>query len=222
MPRIVDIDIELPKRSEAAAAQYRVKKPLAKVRFIDDASGENVYPVPPRVARAALKELPDLPCELHSLSEWLLGIDERLCYAAMLEMLARRDHAVREVEQKLARTGYRRASIEAAVARAQQQRFLNDERFSDYFIRERVQRGWGRRKIELELKRRGVDVSMLPGYPETYFSREDDLERASALLARKRIPDRDPYPKLMRFLVGKGFDYAVASQAARDRLDTDS
>lgn len=222
MPRIVDIDIELPKRSDTAAAQYRAKKPLAKVRFIDDVNGEHVYPVPPRVARAAMKELPELPCELYDLSVWLLGIDEHLCYAATLEILARRDHAVLEVEQKLARTGYRRASIEAAVERAQQHRFLNDDRFSDYFIRERVQRGWGRRKIELELKRRGIDAAMLPGYPESYFSREDDLARASALLARKRIPERDPYPKLKRFLMGKGFDYAVAAQAARDRLDADS
>ncbi len=222
MPRIADIAIELPQRAESLAAQYRSKKPLATVRFIEPSGVDHAYSVPPRVARAARKELPDVPCELHELSEWLLGLDEQICYAATLEMLARRDHAEREVEQKLARSGFRRASIESAIAQARQHRFLNNERFCEYFIRERLQRGWGRRKIELELRRKGIDPTTIAGYPESYFSHEDDLQRARALLERKRIPERDPYPKLMRFLMGKGFEYAIASQAARDRIDADS
>ena len=90
-----------------------------------------------------------------------------------------------------------------------------------YFIEERKRRGWGQRKIETELKRRHVVLDDIPGYPEDYFAVEDDLTRASALLAKRRVPETRGFEKLVRFLMGKGFSYHIAADAVKARLDAE-
>ena len=60
---------------------------------------------------------------------------------------------------------------------------------------------------------------MLSGYPDRFFSAEDDLERACAALARKAVPERNAFERLVRHLMGKGFPYRIAAQAVRIRLD---
>ena len=88
-----------------------------------------------------------------------------------------------------------------------------------YFIEERKRRGWGQRKIENELKRRHVSIDEIPGYPEEYFAVEDDLERATALLSKRSVPETRSFEKLVRFLMGKGYSYAIAADAAKARID---
>lgn len=96
---------------------------------------------------------------------------------------------------------------------------MDENRFCSYFIEERKRRGWGQRKIEVELKRRHVVLDDIPGYPEAYFTVDEDLTRASALLAKRRIPEARAFEKLVRFLMGKGFSYRIAADAVKARLD---
>ncbi len=100
-------------------------------------------------------------------------------------------------------------------------RVLDENRFCSYFIEERKRRGWGQRKIETELKRRHVVLDDIPGYPEDFFAVEDDLARASALLAKRRVPETRGFEKLVRFLMGKGFSYHIAADAVKARLDAE-
>ena len=59
----------------------------------------------------------------------------------------------------------------------------------------------------------------IAGYPEDFFDDAADVGRALGLLERKRLPDTRAYEKLVRFLVGKGFDYRCASEAVKLRLE---
>ena len=127
---------------------------------------------------------------------------------------------VRSVTSWLA-TAFDQPAIDFAVERATEYRFLDESRFCSYFIEERKRRGWGQRKIETELKRRHVVLDDIPGYPEDYFAVEDDLARASALLAKRRVPETRGFEKLVRFLMGKGFSYHIAADAVKARLDAE-
>lgn len=173
---------------------------------------------PTRVARAFEKEMGELPRPYGDLVSTLDALTRSQCFSALTEMLSRRDHSSREAHDKLIHLGFREPEVEEALSRAQRARFLDDARFMRTFIDERLRRGWGRRKIELELRRRGVDPSALPDYPDAYFSYDSDLERAQELLGRKAVPQAHPFEKLVRHLVGKGFSYDVAMQAVRARL----
>lgn len=207
-----------PDKVDRAAAQYRSKKPQAHVVFELEQGDPLDFSVPPRVARAFEKEEPILPVAYESARDALLAVDARLCFATLVEMLSRRDHAEREACDKLRAIGFRTASIDEAVQRAREARFLDTDRFMRYFIDERKRRGWGRRKIELELARKGADPTTLLGYPEDFFPVDDELSRARSLLAKKRIPEARAFEKLVRFLMGKGFPYGVAADAVKERL----
>ena len=220
---VIAIEVAYPARKEGAfPTAVGSMRPRAQVTFEFEGRAEGVdsrsHWVPPRVARAFKCDLPELPCSYERATRQLDELEKKLCLAALTEMLGRREYGVHEAERKLRQAGYRQSAIEHALNRAQELRFLDEERFLRSYIDERIRRGWGRIKIEADLRRRGADPFALEGYPEAFFSVEDDRARATALLARKPIPERNAFERLVRHLMSKGFSYAVAADAVRARL----
>lgn len=219
--QMTDVSVRLPDASARARAAAAGRKPMAEVSCTVEGGRVREIVVPVRAARLLEAEGLGLPREEQEAFDALHELEGRVCFTMLTEMLSRRDHATQEARIKLAAYGFRPQEIDAAVARAQDMRFLNDARFASYFIEERKRRGWGRRRIEVELRRRGVDVTELVGYPEAFFDDDDDLERARQLLERRSIPAGRARDKFVRHLMAKGFSYAVAAQAARMRLEQD-
>lgn len=222
---VSDITFHFPDRREiAAAASSGRVRPRSQVIFCLEGEGgrepeQRVHWVPARVARSFEHDHPEPPCPYREAREALEARENKLCLAALTEMLGRRDYGAEEARRKLRHAGFRPTAIDHALERAQELRFLDEERFLVSYIEERIRRGWGRLKIEADLRQRGSDPHMLPGYPERFFSAEDDLERACAVLARKPVPERNPFERLVRHLMGKGFPYRIAAQAVRIRLE---
>lgn len=196
-----------------------LKKPCAQIHCELEDGHERIIWIPVRVARLYLKNCPVLPCEWDEYRATVLALERRCALTMVIEMLSRRDHATGEVRDKLERYGFSLSAIDYAIDRATSLHYLNERRFCVYFIEERKRRGWGQRKIENELKRRHVSIDEIPGYPEEYFAVEDDLERATALLSKRSVPETRSFEKLVRFLMGKGFSYAIAADAAKARID---
>ena len=201
---------------------YASKKPCAHIDCDLEGGFQRSIWIPTRVARLYVKNRPELPCDWDAFRESVELIERKCALTMVTEMLSRRDHATGEVRDKLACYGFRQPAIDFAVSRATEYRFLDENRFCACFIEERKRRGWGQRKIETELKRRHVTLEDIPGYPEQYFAPEDDFERASALLSKRRVPEARGFEKLVRFLMGKGFSYHIAADAAKARIDADN
>lgn len=140
---------------------------------------------------------------------------QQRCY----DLLGRREHSVFELREKLERYPYDESLIDEVVQVCIDQRYLDDQRFADLFIRSKMNVGWGQRRIEHELRLRGVDCHDVPGYPGEYFDNESDLERARHALARRRVPEHHPYQKLFRYLYDRGYDAEIARQAVTERLE---
>ena len=51
---------------------------------------------------------------------------------------------------------------------------------------------------------------------------DDVSARAREALERKRVPEKNAYPKLVRFLVSRGYSLSVAKDAVSARLAEDS
>lgn len=195
------------------------KKPRAHIDIELEEGYERTIWIPVRVARAYVKDAPVLPMDLTDYRASVEALCRSVAFTMVTEMLSRRDHSSGEVRDKLATYGFTDSIIDDAVNRAKQHRFIDDNRFCGYFIEERKRRGWGRRKIELELKRRHIVIEDIPGYPERYFSEDDDLARAEKLLERRRVPEERAFEKLVRFLLSKGFSYRVAADAVKAKID---
>ena len=221
MPLLMtDIEVRLPDRKRASSS-FSSKKPMAEVSCIMENGCSREIVVPVRVGRILMGDAIPLPLPEDEAFDAIHALEGRICFNLMTEMLSRRDYAAGELREKLRLYGYRDEEIDPCLDRARDLRFVNDARFASYFIEERKRRGWGRVKIERELKMRGVSLDDIPDYPDAFFSEDEDLERAVALLGRKRVPESRPYEKLVRHLMSKGFAYSVAAEATRRRLAED-
>ena len=191
MPLLMtDIEVRLPDRKRASSS-FSSKKPMAEVSCIMENGCSREIVVPVRVGRILMGDAIPLPLPEDEAFDAIHALEGRICFNLMTEMLSRRDYAAGELREKLRLYGYRDEEIDPCLDRARDLRFVNDARFASYFIEERKRRGWGRIKIERELKMRGVSLDDIPDYPDAYFSEDEDLERAVALLgtqARPRIP----------------------------------
>lgn len=124
-----------------------------------------------------------------------------------VSLLARRDHARAELRLKMVRKFGEAAELEPVLDWCEEHDFLNDRRFTGFFVRSRIERGQGPLRIRAELQQRGVAGPLI----------EEALGEAGCdwfALAREarqrrfRIPpaDRKEKAKQLRFLQSRGFD----------------
>ena len=217
---VIGIDTILPDREEKKRlAAFSSKKPMASVSLSLDNGACREIVVPERVGKLMVKDGFSLPLPEDEAFDAIHELEYRVCFAQLTDMLSRRDYSSGELDDKLRAYGYRAIEIDRALRVAREKRYLDDTRFTTTFIQQRIARGWGRRKIELELRRRHIDVADIEGYPETFFDEDEDFQRALDVLGKKRVPDVRPQEKLTRFLVSRGFAYQVARAAVSKRLE---
>lgn len=219
---VIGMDIEAIERFDIHAGSARCARSASRVNLrLDDGEAFELL-LASRAAKAlSSKDLP-FPLDMDEALERILDIESTACLASLAELQARRDHSSMELESKLQAMGFRDEAIARAIELGRERRYLDDRRFSSSFIAERKRRGWGRKKIEFELKRRGICLSDIPGYPDDFFDSSEDYERAIEALRRKSVPEARAFEKLTRFLMGRGFDYSTSSRAVRSFLDSES
>ncbi|HSL19068.1 MAG TPA: regulatory protein RecX [Methylomirabilota bacterium] len=153
-------------------------------------------------------------------------------YDKALKLLARRDHFRAELAEKLRTRGFSDGDIEAALDRLAGLGLLDDERLAGRFAELRaVDRGWGPRRLELELRKRGVDRHLA----ERAARLGDELHRRALATAVRKVAARAPdgwwrlfqrRERLISSLTGRGFDVdeaiaAVGALAAELESDAD-
>lgn len=129
----------------------------------------------------------------------------RPAYDRGLDLLARRMHFTAELRTKLARRGYPEAEVDGAIERLSADGFLDEHEAARMLVRSLQRRGYGRRRLELDLRRRGADAAAA-GAALEHVDDEDELERAGSVAARWRSthPARDA-AALARHLERRGF-----------------
>ena len=148
-----------------------------------------------------------------------LSETQRMCAKnRMLALLERRDMAKGEISSRLALDGYPRFAQEYAMEVGKRCQLLDDERFAERFAHSKMALGWGCKRIEHELYKRGIDASQLPGWPDDYVDVESEYDRACEVARRKHVREPNAQAKLARFLVGRGFSYGIALSVAKETL----
>lgn len=145
-------------------------------------------------------------------------------YAIATRMCALSEHCVSEVRAKLQRSSYDNEEIESVLARLVQERYLDEARYAQAFINDKLRFAkWGRRKIQQELWRKEIPAAIYqPIFDE--MDEEEYLQTMRDLLAAKRrsVKGRTDYEvrmKLARFLQSRGYEMQFIQQALR--LDED-
>ncbi len=126
-----------------------------------------------------------------------------------LDMLARREHSLHELQQKLVRKGCA-AELAAEVAQELETRqLLSDGRFAEDLLRARRERGYGPLRIKKEMQDKGVDEELI----ERFVDMSDPLWlEILKRVRRKKFGDRRPRSyqeraRQARFLQYRGFTF---------------
>uniref|UniRef100_UPI0032B1DE3B regulatory protein RecX n=1 Tax=Alcanivorax profundi TaxID=2338368 RepID=UPI0032B1DE3B len=78
-----------------------------------------------------------------------------------VSLLARRDHARRELETKLRSKVGDHPALAAVIEWCEEHGFIDDRRFAGFFVRSRIDRGQGVLRIRQELQQRGVASELI-------------------------------------------------------------
>ena len=130
-------------------------------------------------------------------------------------MLARREHAARELALKLERRGFASEAVEHELDCLAREGLQSDERFTDLFVEQRVGRGDGPLKLRAALTERGIDADRIERALMPYEDEWTPLAREA--LARRfgvsAAGTRSEQARRVRFLQGRGFPASAVRRA---------
>lgn len=130
--------------------------------------------------------------------------------AVAYRLLSRREHSRVELHRKLLARGFSENLVWQVLVELAQLGHLSDERFTESYVRYRVDQGFGPLRIAAELQQRGIDKALY----EAMLS--DDVvnwiahgRRLFMRRAKSISGEMDPKTKLkeMRFLTQRGFGH---------------
>jgi regulatory protein len=134
-----------------------------------------------------------------------------IVYNKALDLVSRREHSRHELMQKLdKRYPNSIPIIEDALGKLETNKILDDERFAEMYLSSRARKGFGPKKIEMELRSKKVDSFFISNAVEAY---ENWLENAQREL-KKKFKDQKPtdYQSKMKqkqFLFTRGFSSPI-------------
>ncbi len=134
------------------------------------------------------------------------------CLNSAIYSLAIREHSRLELYNKLKKKDYsKNIDLNILLDELEENDYLNEKRFIDSFIRSRIERGQGSNKISYELKKRGIESTLIGTALNS--SSIDWLNLASQQRIKKfgnTLPDDYKIKaKQMRFLSARGFNSEI-------------
>lgn len=152
------------------------------------------------------------------------GDSMALARASALRALSRREYSVFELRSKLERQ-YDDQVVEQLLDELLTQRLLSDGRFTEVFVRSRIERGHGPMRIRQELCQRGIDDELIDAH--LTFDTErwsalagEALRKRSGLCRDARAADESVRCKararIGRFLTARGYPADVIHGLLRE------
>ncbi|MCW8330613.1 recombination regulator RecX [Photobacterium sp. SDRW27] len=128
---------------------------------------------------------------------------------AAVGYLSRRDHAEKELRQKLIMRGYSEPDVSEAIAFCQDYNWLDDARYAVMIMKNGIAKGWGWLRIEQEMHIKGIHHAIVS---QTADECEIDwYELACEVAQRKFGASEMDTPKekarRFRFMQSRGFDF---------------
>jgi regulatory protein len=146
-------------------------------------------------------------------------LDEAALYQFAVAALARQMRTVTELKRLMSRRVEQgeagESKMAAVVARLADQNYLDDRAFASTYTRLRQEnQSFGKRRVQQELRRKGVQAELITNTLENAYAQVNEEELVRRYVARKRIEkpkDEKETARLVRRLASAGFSFAVIS-----------
>jgi len=148
----------------------------------------------------------------------------RKIYNAALALLGRREHSQKELHTKLttkfgSHDQFLSADVEAALQRLESEGYLSDTRYAEAWVRSRMNRGFGRERLRMELAEKGVDEAIAE---EALDGKVEEWPEVIETVWRKKFKQNPQgyaeKAKHMKFLRYRGFGFSEI-EALFERLN---
>ena len=144
-----------------------------------------------------------------------------------LHLLGRRHHSSYELKLKLRQKGYKTEFINQVIDEFNSKGLLNDYEFASFYADENIRnKFWGKKKVESELYKRGVDREIISRIIEEKFPNGNELDSAlelgkkkMKLIQARKSETEKLKSKLYSFLISKGYDYEICKRAVEILID---
>jgi len=122
-----------------------------------------------------------------------------------------RECCAHDVRKKISMMGLDVDAIERIVDRLVKERFLDDSRFANAFVKDKLKfNKWGRTKIGYELRNKGIEASVISRAIQSIDEDEYMSVLRNLLKAKKRTlngkDERAAFNSVLRFAAGRGFE----------------
>jgi len=124
-----------------------------------------------------------------------------------LRLLAQREHSRLELTRKLSSRGFELAAIAPVLAQLEAHDYLNEARLAARYTAERMNKGFGPRRIRAELRDKGLTDDLID---DALAPQREEWAECLANLCARRFGDSPPldradYGRRARFLEQRGF-----------------
>ena len=147
---------------------------------------------------------------------------EQEAYLQLAAICAQAEHCQQEMRDKMRRWELDETVQNRIISRLVKERYIDDERYARAFVKDKIRYNkWGRRKVQQGLWQKHIDTDIQQRVLDEIDDKEYlDVLRPLLKQKRKSIKAANDYElnqKLVRFALGRGFDFDIIRQC----LDVD-
>lgn len=127
-------------------------------------------------------------------------------------LCSKKEYCSRDIREKLKRWELEEKAQQKIMSFLEQHQFVDDHRFARIYAEDKFRfNHWGKQKIAMMLRQKGIETDTIAEALEN-IGKQNYEESCLELLRQKwkNMPREEPYKmkaKLIRFAVGRGFDY---------------
>ena len=149
------------------------------------------------------------------------------CYLAAIRILKYRFNSEGELRRKLAAKRFERTDIDDTIARLRDEKWLDDTRFANAYVRTRTSKHIGPKRIERELQAAGVDRDVVKAAVRANVDDERQREDLQAAYDKRRrvlvrrhgddyLETAEGRNKLTGYLLKRGYDAALVHAVVKE------
>ncbi len=148
----------------------------------------------------------------------------------LADLCSRTEVCVQTCREKLAKWDVPAADAEQVVSRLLSEKYVDEERFARFYAKDKHRFSkWGKKKIEMQLKAKGIDKQFIDSALEEIDDCDYEEQLKDLVLKKlKSTKAKNAYDmkgKLVRFALGKGFEgelsFKVIDRLLRDFYEND-
>jgi regulatory protein len=126
-------------------------------------------------------------------------------------LLKFRARSKNEIASRLKQKSYSSCVIKQVLSYLEESNYINDEDFTQCFVNYSLEKGWGPRRIDFNLKKLGISYELrkqaLAADIDYRAKIRDIIKKKTAYYRKEKVEGRKIWQKISRSLAAKGFNY---------------